>query len=133
MISDPSHPLYGRGQRLSNERIVELYAELKDAELVGYKAGVSGTTVLNRVRVAGGEIFPPGHSRNRRRRPLPLSAAEVVKLYRDDGLSGPQIAERCGCDASHIYRTLQEAGVPRRRSQEYYQQRRLRVKAGRGL
>lgn len=110
---DRHHTLYGRGQLLDDAEIVRLYAELKDAVLVGMRAGVSGTTVLNRVRAAGGEVYPPGHSRGQNRRLPTLTNEEICKLYRD-GMSGTRIAERAGCSVRHVYDTLEAAGIRRR-------------------
>lgn len=110
---DRRHTLYGRGQLLDDAEIVRLYAELKDAELVGMRAGVSGTTVLNRVRAAGGKVHPPGHTRGQTRRQPTLTTEEICALYRD-GMSGTRIAERAGCSVRHVYNTLEASGIPRR-------------------
>jgi hypothetical protein len=119
-ILDKSHPLYGRGQRLSDAHIVELYAETKDAVLVGIKAGVSSTTVLNRVRAMGGVVHPPGHNRGRTRRVRRLSDDELCRLYAQEGYSGPKLADMAGCSVRQVYHILEARGVPRRRPSEHF-------------
>lgn len=127
-LKDKPHLLYGRRQRLTDEEIVRLYAELGDSDRVGYLAGCSGTTVLNRVRAAGGTVLRPGHSRTRPRLKLPLTDQEICQLYLN-GMSGPKIADRLGCSTGHIYVILNAAGVRRRRQTDSL----LRgKKAGRG-
>jgi hypothetical protein len=129
---NPGHKLYGRGQRLDDAEIVRLYAEIQDSELVGLRAGVSGTTVLNRVRAAGGVILKPGHTRNKKRLKTTLNDAEICRLYRE-GLSGPTIADRAGCSAGHVYNVLEAAKIPRRSAVEYYPALdAARKKSGRG-
>lgn len=111
---DTPHQLYGRRQTLSDEEIVRLYAELGDSDRVGFLAGCSGTTVLNRVRAAGCPVLRRGHSRTKSRLKLALTDQEIGQLYLN-GMSGPKIAERLGCSASHIYLILKVAGIRRRR------------------
>lgn len=125
---DQPHRLYGRRQTLSDAEIVRLYAELGDSDQVGYLAGCSGTTVLNRVRASGQPVLRPGHSRTKTRLKLPLTDPEICQLYRD-GLSGPTIATMAGCSVSHIYLILDAAGIRRRRSAEVLRQQK---RAGRG-
>jgi hypothetical protein len=129
---NPGHKLYGRGQLLDDAEIVRLYAEIGDSELVGLRAGVSGTTVLNRVRAAGGTIFKPGHARHNKRLKTTLSDDEICQLYRD-GLSGPKIADRARCSAGHVYNVLNAAKIPRRRALDYFPAlNAARKKSGRG-
>lgn len=112
------HRLYGRGQVLSDEEVVRLYQETKDAALVGMRAGVCSTTVLNRVRQAGGQVYPRGHTRGQTRRQLNLSPEEIARLYRDVGKSGPELAEAAGCSVRQIYHILEAQGIARRRSSD---------------
>lgn len=123
------HRLYGRRQTLSDAEIVRLYAELGDSDQVGFLAGCSGTTVLNRVRAAGHPVLRPGHSRTKARLNLPLSHDQICQLYRD-GLSGPTIATMAGCSASHVYLILDAAGIRRRRPADALRQHKKR--GGRG-
>jgi len=130
---DQRHPLYGRKQRLDDEEIVRLYAELRDSEKVGLEAGCSGTTVLNRVRAAGGEVFPRGHRRGGRRVFPRLPDEEIVRLYRDEAISGPRLADIARCSVRHIYDLLDAAGIPRRRPHDYWAAlNEARKKSGRG-
>jgi hypothetical protein len=126
-LKDRPHLLYGRRQTLSDEEIVRLYAELGDSDRVGYMAGCSGTTVLNRVRAAGQPVLKPGHSRTKARLKLLLSEREIIELYAG-GQSGPAIATLAGCSTSHVYLILSAAGIRRRRPADALRRKR----AGRG-
>lgn len=110
--------MYGRSQRLPDSEVVRLYEATKDAVLVGMKAGISSTTVLNRVRAAGAEVYPPGHTRGQCRRRLNLSHDEIARLYKEAGQSGPVLAQAAGCSVRQIYLILEALGVARRRGSE---------------
>lgn len=116
---DPTHTLYGRGQRLSDAEIVALYAETKDSVLVAMRAGISSTTVLNRVRASGGEVYQRGHGRIHAHIKLKCSQDEICRLYQVEGVSGPVLAERAGCSTSLIYIILKAHGITRRRATDY--------------
>jgi hypothetical protein len=115
---DRTHTLYGRGQRLSDAEIVAMYAETKDSLLVATKAGVSSTTVLSRVRAAGGEVFQRGHGRTYPHIKLKCGKDEICRLYQE-GVSGPELADRAGCSTSQIYIILKACNIERRRATDY--------------
>lgn len=103
----------GRQRRLSNEEIVALYAELKDSNAVGDRAGCSGPTVLGIVRAAGVQVPPPGGPTGRRVR-LAIGDQQIVEMYRA-GMTAREIAPRAGCSESMVYRILKDAKVAMRR------------------
>lgn len=108
----PSYVRGGRTRALTDQQIVNMYVGGMDAESVGFKAGCSGSTVLNLVRAAGQTVRPSG---GRRRSTLSIPESEVVRLYLD-GQSGPQIAVIAGCTPSAVYHILRRRNVPIRDS-----------------
>lgn len=102
-------PSYVRGRTaraLPDSEIIRLYLSGMDGESVGYRAGCSGTTVLNLVRQAGHPIRPSGGKRSS----LKASIEEIARRYKE-GQSGPQIAQSIGCTTSAVYHALRRAGV----------------------
>ena len=103
-------PSYVRGRerrRLTDEQIIALYVGGMDADTIGFRAGCSGTTVLNIVRKAGHPIRQAGRGAPRHRN---ISDEEIISRYRD-GQSGPAIADAAGCSASGVYHVLRRNGV----------------------
>src|SRR5215217_1380934 len=102
----------GRGLRtLSDAEIVSRYLAGGSTDAIGQDANCPPDTVLYLVRRAGHQPRPRGA--RARHKVLPLDDAQICRLYRD-GLSGPEIAERCGTTAATIYHRLRANNVPRR-------------------
>src|SRR5687767_13672667 len=110
-MSDPMR-YTTRHRRLSDAEIIDLYAELRDSDVVAIRAGCSAPTVLGILRAAGVPVMPRG-GRAGRRQPLALPDTEIVRLYLA-GLPCIGIGERAGCSTSTVYRVLARMGVPRR-------------------
>ena len=89
------------------------YGQGHDVETLGTAAGCSGSTVLAIIRATGEIVRQRGESSTGKRKQLALSDEEIIKRYQD-GASAPEIAQVAGCTAEVIYRTLQNANVPRR-------------------
>jgi hypothetical protein len=104
----PSYVRGAKARRLTNAEIIRLYVdELLDSDSIGFRAGCSGTTILNIVRAAGHPVRQAGRGAPRHRN---ISDEEIIARYRS-GISGPAIADAAGCSASAIYHVLRRAGV----------------------
>lgn len=103
----------GRGARtLTDSEIIAQYLAGDDAATIGARANCPGETVLYLVRRAGHQPRPRGP--RQRAKELPLTDAEITRLYMVDGLSGPAIADRCGATPATVYKILEANAVPRR-------------------
>jgi len=104
-------PTYIRGRAvrtLSDEAIVRRYGAGESSTDVAIAAHCTAEVVLYLVRRAGHPVRPRGAGA---RKPLPLTDAEIVKLYTVEGLSGPTLADRCQTTTATIYARLRRAGV----------------------
>lgn len=101
----------GRGARkLSDAEIIAAYASGEDSNSIAARANCDATAVLYLVRKSGGTVRPRGT--RPRLKVLPLTDGEICNLYREEGLSGPVIADRCGVSAAMIYKILKLNNEP---------------------
>lgn len=109
----PSYIQGRRSRKLDDAEVIKLYVEDGlDAETIGFRAGCSGTTILNIIRAAGHPVRNAGRGAPRNRR---ISDDEIIARYRE-GQSGPAIADAAGCTAGTIYSVIRKAGLQPRPS-----------------
>lgn len=87
-----------------------MYVGGLDSDSIGFRAGCSGTVVLNLVRAAGHTVRRPGKGSGRK---LLLDEDTIIRRY-NAGESGIDLAAAAGCVPSTVYNILRRNNVPLR-------------------
>lgn len=94
------------------DQMAKLYNEGLSSEIIGKQFGSKAQTVTKLLKKRGLEIRGP------KRKLQNGDKEEMIRLYTEEGLSAPKIAEKFGVVHTLVIRYLKQAGVERRSAEE---------------
>lgn len=95
-----------RARNLPNAELASRYQAGASLSLLALYYDCSHTVIARRLRALGVTLRPP------RRREIDVSREELERLYVQEGLTLPEIAQRLGVSRSTVGKKRREFGLP---------------------